>query len=364
MSGSSLASEDALPGPDAPPLIETNAVSRIFSTGRRHIKAVDGVSLRVGAGQTLALVGETGCGKSTLGRLLVGLEHPNSGAVRFEGVDLASLSARKLRALRVGMQMVFQDPLGSLDPRWPVRRVVAEPLVAHRYGSRAAVRERVDELLTTVGLDPSIGQRHPMEMSGGQRQRVGIARALALRPKLVVADEPVSALDVSVQAQIVNLLMDLQREFGLSYVVVAHGLEVVHHLSDQVAIMYLGKVVELGRTAVLFGSPAHPYTDSLLGSVPRPDPLARRSLRVIQGEVASPSRLPSGCRFHPRCPRRQDLCSREEPPLRELTPDQHVACHFPLEHPAAVSPTAPTPPRRLPARASGPEIGSNTDRPT
>lgn len=317
-------------------LIKVINLQRWFGSGRtngrsRRVKAVDGVDLSVLRGETLGVVGETGSGKSTLGRLLIGLLSPSAGIVQFEGVDLNSLSKGQLRKTRRGMQMIFQDPLGSLDPRWTVKRILREPLKAHGELGLSAIDARVEELIRTVGLDAQITNRLPIEMSGGQRQRVGIARALALDPKVIIADEPVSALDVSVQAQIINLLTDLQKQFNLSFVFIAHGLEVVRHISDRVAVMYLGRVVELASTNEVFQQPAHPYSDSLLGSVPRPDPRTRTELRVISGEIGTGKNIPSGCRFHPRCPIRTSLCEVEDPVMREVQPGHYVACHFPLK---------------------------------
>ncbi|MHB8189291.1 MAG: ABC transporter ATP-binding protein [Ferrimicrobium sp.] len=335
-STSAVPSSPIRPSIDSAELIKATKLHRWFGSrrgrrGGRLVRAVDGVDIAVFRGETLGIVGETGSGKSTLGRLLIGLLSPSSGTVQFEGVDLSSLSKGQLRQSRRGMQMIFQDPLGSLDPRWSVRRILAEPLKAHGARQSAALGQRIEELIQTVGLDPTIINRLPTDMSGGQRQRVGIARALALDPRVIIADEPVSALDVSVQAQIINLLMDLQQEFNLSFVFIAHGLEVVRHISDRVAVMYLGRMVELATTDQLFQHPGHPYTDSLLGSVPRPDPNTRRELRVVSGEIGSGRHLPTGCRFHPRCPARVARCELEDPELHEIRPGHFVACHFPLK---------------------------------
>ncbi|MEX6430575.1 MAG: ABC transporter ATP-binding protein [Ferrimicrobium sp.] len=319
-------------------LLSTHGLSKRFGSRRdrrqgSEVRAVDGVDITVNKGETLGVVGETGSGKTTLGRLLIGLEKPSSGSVVLSGVELSSLSGRQLRDARQNIQMIFQDPLGSLDPRWTVRRVLAEPLRAHGIKDPRQVEDQINSLIWRVGLDATILSRRPIEMSGGQRQRVGIARALALHPQLIIADEPVSALDVSVQAQIVNLLKDLQRDLGLGLVFIAHGLEVVYHIADRVAVMYLGRVVEIGETSSLFSAPAHPYTESLLGAAPRPDPRKRRELKVISGEIGSASHLPAGCRFHPRCPNRTEICEVEDPELQALTGNRWVACH----HPSLVS---------------------------
>jgi peptide/nickel transport system ATP-binding protein len=316
-------------------LLTTHGLSKRFGNRRdrrqgSEVRAVDGVVIAVKNGETLGIVGETGSGKTTLGRLLIGLEKPSSGSVVLAGVELSSLSGRQLRDARKHIQMIFQDPLGSLDPRWTVRRVLAEPLRAHGIKDSRQVEEQINSLMKRVGLDETMLSRRPIEMSGGQRQRVGIARALALHPQLIIADEPVSALDVSVQAQIVNLLKDLQRDLGLCLVFIAHGLEVVYHIADRVAVMYLGRVVEIGETASLFQTPAHPYTESLLGAAPRPDPSRRRELKVISGEIGSASHLPTGCRFHPRCPYKTEICEEEDPQLRSFAGNRWVACHHPL----------------------------------
>ncbi len=316
-------------------LLSTHGLSKRFGSRRdrrqgSEVRAVDGVDIVVYKGETLGVVGETGSGKTTLGRLLIGLEKPSSGSVVLAGVELSSLSGHQLRDARQNIQMIFQDPLGSLDPRWTVRRVLAEPLRAHGIKDSRQVEDQINSLIRRVGLDATILSRRPIEMSGGQRQRVGIARALALHPQLIIADEPVSALDVSVQAQIVNLLKDLQRDLGLALVFIAHGLEVVYHIADRVAVMYLGRVVEIGETASLFLSPAHPYTESLLGAAPRPDPSKRRELKVISGEIGSASHLPTGCRFHPRCPYKTEICEVEDPQMQALVDNRWVACHHPL----------------------------------
>ncbi len=319
------------------PLLSLDGVSRRFisgsalSGGRRVLQAVDNVSLQLARGETLALVGESGCGKSTLGRCMLRLEELSEGRVTFAGIDLARLSGRALRKLRPRMQMVFQDPYGSLNPRRRVGDLIAEPLRVHAGAggkSRPAteIQERLQALMALVGLRADHLARYPHEFSGGQRQRIGIARALALEPDLIVADEPVSALDVSVQAQVVNLLMDLQERLSLTYVFIAHDLAVVRQIATRTAVMYLGAVVEIGETQDMFARPAHPYTTALLAAVP-----GRGATRArIAGEVPSPWDPPPGCRFHPRCPKAAAVCREERPLLRQVAPGRLAACHFPL----------------------------------
>ncbi|MFN8032771.1 MAG: dipeptide ABC transporter ATP-binding protein [Mycobacterium sp.] len=296
-----------------------------------RVHAVDGVSFTLHEGETLGLVGESGCGKSTLCRAILQLVVPTSGSVRFEGTELVGLSRRELRPLRRQMQMIFQDPFASLNPRKRVGQIVGDPLELHGLASGAELKRRVQELLDRVGLQAEHYNRYPHEFSGGQRQRIGIARALALQPKLIIADEPVSALDVSVQAQIINLLEELQQEFGLSYLFVAHDLGVVRHVSDRVAVMYLGKVVENSDSDGLYDGPLHPYTNALLSAVPVPDPRKNvtRERITLEGDVPSPIDPPPGCRFHTRCTSATEVCRSEEPALSEHSPGHVVACHHP-----------------------------------
>jgi oligopeptide transport system ATP-binding protein len=297
------------------------------------VHAVDGVSLEVRRGETLGIVGESGCGKSTLGRLLVRLHDPTRGTVRFDGTDITALSRRQLRPYRREMQMIFQDPYASLNPRKRVGQIVEDPFRIHRTLDKKEIRRRVQELLEVVGLSPDHVNRYPHEFSGGQRQRIGVARALALNPQLIVADEPVSALDVSIQAQVINLLDDLQDDFNLTYVFIAHDLGVVHHVSDRIAVMYLGVVVEVGPSDPLFLHPIHPYTEALLSAIPavEADDVAPRERIVLEGEVPSPIDPPAGCRFHPRCAYATEICAVERPPLADHGNGRFAACHHPLD---------------------------------
>jgi oligopeptide transport system ATP-binding protein len=324
---------------DETPLLEVRHVKKYFPIRRgvlqrevAHVHAVDDVTFAVRQGETLGLVGESGCGKSTLGRTIVRLLEPTDGDIVFQGNPISHLGTRKLRPLRSEMQMVFQDPYASLNPRKRVGTIVSDPMRIHNLGSRADQKRRVGEILETVGLSPEHYNRFPHEFSGGQRQRIGIARALALRPKLIIADEPVSALDVSIQSQMLNLLDDLQNEFQLTYVFIAHDLGVVRHVSDRIAVMYLGKIVELSPAEELYSRPIMPYSEALLSAVPIPDPdLAEKRERIVlEGDVPSPINPPSGCRFHPRCRYSTDICKQVEPPLVDYGNGHLAACHHPL----------------------------------
>jgi peptide/nickel transport system ATP-binding protein len=301
------------------------------------IKAVSDVSLSIKRGETFGLVGESGCGKTTLGRLVVALEKPDSGEIWFDGDNLAQVRRGRMRDVRKKMQLMFQDPYSSLDPRMRVLQILSEPLAIHHIGTASERRERVEQLLKEVGLSPRAVERYPHEFSGGQRQRIGLARALALSPTLIVADEPVSALDVSIRSQILNLMNKLQDTHDLTYIVISHDLGVIRYVSDRIGVMYLGKLVEVGPASAVYNHPAHPYTQALLSSVPVPDPKVERSkvAYVVRGELPSSMNPPSGCRFRTRCPRAKDLCAELEPPLRKFESGQEAACHFPLQNPAA-----------------------------
>jgi oligopeptide transport system ATP-binding protein len=314
-------------------LLRANRLTKHFPIrervlGRRLLRAVDGVDLEVRAGETLGIVGESGCGKSTLGYLLIGLLPPSAGTVTVLGEDIHRLRGRQMQRLRRDLQIVFQDPYASLNPRMTVGEIIERPLLVHRLGTGSARRRRVTELLDAVGLASHMADRYPHEFSGGQRQRIAIARAIATNPKLVVADEPTSALDVSVQARVLNLLKDLQTSLGLSYVFISHDIRVIRHMCDRVAVMYLGKVVETAGRAALFDRPRHPYTRALLADVPALDPRRRRLRATLEGDPPSPIDPPAGCRFHPRCPWAEDRCRTAEPALREIVHAQYAACHL------------------------------------
>ena len=310
------------------PLVDIIHVCKEFVIRHERLKAIQDVSLQICKGQTLGLVGESGCGKSTIARLLMRLLAPSSGRLVYSGIDLAHLNSAENRRLRREMQIIFQDPYASLNPRMTIRTIIGEPFAIHGIASGSERETRILDLLETVGLDSSVMNRYPHEFSGGQRQRIGIARALALKPKFIVADEPVSALDVSIQAQIINLLADLQQQFGLTYLFISHAIPVIEHISTRIGVMYLGKLVEVGTSRQICTSPKHPYTQALLSAVPVPDPAAKKQRVVLRGDVPTPINPPPGCRFHTRCPIAVDRCRTEEPPLRQIEDGRDVACHL------------------------------------
>ncbi len=304
-----------------------------FKRDKEYLKAVDGIQLEVLKGETLGIVGESGCGKSTLGNLIVGLLKPTEGEIYFEGTEISRLKEKQLKKYRVHYQMIFQDPFSSLNPRMRLFDLIAEPLITHQKMKKQELQQKVYQLMTDVGLDVSYADRFPHEFSGGQRQRIGIARALALQPKLIICDEPVSALDVSIQAQILNLLKELQEKYDLTYIFIAHGLPAVKYISDRIGVMYLGNVVELASKDELFERPLHPYTGGLLSSLPISHPDQRQKARdqvVIEGDMPSPVNPPAGCKFHTRCPYAQELCKQKVPEFKEVYPSHFVACHYPL----------------------------------
>jgi peptide/nickel transport system ATP-binding protein len=316
-------------------LLEANGLKKyfpitkgIFSRPAGYVKAVDGVSFRIRPGETLGLVGESGCGKSTTGRMVLHLIRPTEGTVLYKGQDLGQMGAQQMREIRKRMQMIFQDPFSSLNPRMTVTEIIGEPLAIHRLASGRQKKERIAELLELVGLSKRDMGKYPHQFSGGQRQRIGIARALATNPELVVCDEAVSALDVSVQAQVLNLLKELQERLHLSYLFISHDLNVVKYISDRICVMYLGEIVEEADSEALFGKPLHPYTQALFSAVPNPDPMARKERILLKGEAPSAADLPSGCKFHPRCPKAMERCKTEAPALREVASGHQVACHL------------------------------------
>jgi oligopeptide transport system ATP-binding protein len=317
------------------PLLEVKGLKKhfpmkkgFFSTLKGYVYAVDGVNFTLAQGETLGLVGESGCGKTTLGRAILRLIEPTEGSILFEGKNILDMDVEKMRDLRREMQIIFQDPYSSLNPRMTVGGLIGEGLKNHNIGSPSERKDRIAAIMEKVGLRPEQINRYPHEFSGGQRQRIGVARALALNPKLMICDEPVSALDVSIQAQVINLLVSLQKEFGLSYLFIAHDLNVVEHISDRVAVMYLGKIVELAKDKDLYASPKHPYTEALLSAVPIPNPKMKKKRILLEGETPSPINLPSGCRFYSRCPRRLNICKADEPEFKSLGEGHGVSCHL------------------------------------
>jgi oligopeptide/dipeptide ABC transporter ATP-binding protein len=314
--------------------IEVKNLKKWFWTGtarrgrKEAVRAVDDVSFSIKKREVLGLVGESGCGKTTCGKVILRIMDPTEGQILFDGRDITHLDRRNLKQLRRRMMIIYQDPFGSLDPRMTVKKTIAEPMQVHRTIPSAEMEDRIVEIMGKVGLSADQRSRYPHEFSGGQRQRIGIARALAINPDFIVADEPVSALDVSIQAQILNLLQDLQKEFGITLLFISHDLSVVRHISDRVAVMYLGKIVEMAQKAALFSDPKHPYTQALLSAIPLPDPKKRRKEKILMGDVPSPINPPLGCRFHPRCPYRMDVCDKDPPPLVEETEGHSVACYL------------------------------------